>query len=175
MATPHPGRFTTGRRSGNHCTVGWVGPRGGLNRCRKSRLPPPTGIRSPDRPARSESIYWPRYPGPPLIINTYTVTLARVRCRCLAVMRTPPPLLLLCAPSIKQPLTDVDTKVTGRSGGSQPVGCTPCPVRQSCVLRAAVLTGPFWSKEYIRSGTSARSQTRSPYPGTSIIPATIVW
>ena len=35
----------------------------------------PTGIRSPDRPARSESLYQPRYPGPwsggisPLILN----------------------------------------------------------------------------------------------------------
>jgi hypothetical protein len=64
-STPHPGRFTTGRRSDNHNTGGWVGPRGGLARCRKSRPPPQNGIRSPDRPARSESIYRLRYPGPP--------------------------------------------------------------------------------------------------------------
>ena len=32
-----------------------MGPRAGLDRCRKSR--PPTGIRSPDRPARGESLY----------------------------------------------------------------------------------------------------------------------
>jgi hypothetical protein len=31
-----------------------VGPRAGLDSCGKSR---PTGIRSPDRPARSESLY----------------------------------------------------------------------------------------------------------------------
>jgi hypothetical protein len=31
-----------------------VGPRAGLDRCGKSR---PTGIRSPDLPARSESLY----------------------------------------------------------------------------------------------------------------------
>jgi hypothetical protein len=36
-----------------------VGPRAGLNRCGKSR---PTGIRSPDRPARSQSLYRLRYP-----------------------------------------------------------------------------------------------------------------
>ena len=37
-------------RPGTHCTGGWVGPRAGLDRGRKSG--PPTGIRSPDRPAR---------------------------------------------------------------------------------------------------------------------------
>jgi len=36
-----------------------VGPRAGLNRCGKSR---PTGIRSPDRPARSQSLYQLSYP-----------------------------------------------------------------------------------------------------------------
>jgi hypothetical protein len=37
-----------------------VGPGAGLERCRKSR---PTGIGSPDLPARSESLYRLRYPG----------------------------------------------------------------------------------------------------------------
>jgi hypothetical protein len=36
-----------------------VGPRAGLDRCGKSR---PTGIPSPDRPARSQSLYRLRYP-----------------------------------------------------------------------------------------------------------------
>jgi hypothetical protein len=40
---------------GTHCIGGWVGPRVGLT---------PTGIRSPDRPARSESLYRLSYPGP---------------------------------------------------------------------------------------------------------------
>ena len=44
------------QRPGTHFTGGWVGPRAGLDRCGKSR-PPPTGIRSPDRPARSQSLY----------------------------------------------------------------------------------------------------------------------
>ena len=48
-------------RPGTHCIGGWVGPRDGLDRCRKSR-PPPTGIRSPDRPARSQSLYRLHYP-----------------------------------------------------------------------------------------------------------------
>jgi hypothetical protein len=47
-------------RPGTHCTGGWVGHGAGLDRCGKSR---PTGIRSPDLPARSESLYRLRYPG----------------------------------------------------------------------------------------------------------------
>ena len=46
-------------RPGTHCTGGWVGPRAGLDWCGKSR---PTGIRSPDRPARRQSLYRLRYP-----------------------------------------------------------------------------------------------------------------
>ena len=38
------------------------GPRAGLDRCGKSRHP--TGIRFPDRPARSQSLYRLSYPGP---------------------------------------------------------------------------------------------------------------
>jgi hypothetical protein len=45
---------------GTHYTGGWVGPGAGLDRCGKSR---PTGIRSPDLPARSKSLYLLRYPG----------------------------------------------------------------------------------------------------------------
>jgi hypothetical protein len=41
-------------RPDTHCTGGWVGRRAGLDRWGKSR---PTGIRSPDRPARSQSLY----------------------------------------------------------------------------------------------------------------------
>jgi hypothetical protein len=39
---------------------GWVGPGADLDRCGKSR---PTGIRFPDLPARSESLYQLSYPG----------------------------------------------------------------------------------------------------------------
>jgi len=48
-------------RPDTHCIGGWVGPRAGLDRCIKSR--PPTGIRSLDRPARSESLYRLSYAG----------------------------------------------------------------------------------------------------------------
>ena len=43
----------------NHCTGGWVGPRAGLDRCGKTR---PHRDRSPDRSARSQSLYRLRYP-----------------------------------------------------------------------------------------------------------------
>ena len=46
----------------NQRIEGWMGPRGGLHGCGISR--PPTGIRSPDRRARSESLYRLSYPGP---------------------------------------------------------------------------------------------------------------
>jgi hypothetical protein len=49
-----PDAFYPRERPGTHCTGGWVGPRAGLDRCGKSR---PTEIRSPDRPARSQSLY----------------------------------------------------------------------------------------------------------------------
>ena len=58
----HPGRLYPRERPGSHCTGGWVGLGAGLDRCGKSR---PTGIRSPDLPARSESLYRLSYPAPP--------------------------------------------------------------------------------------------------------------
>ena len=53
-----PGRSLPWERAGTHCTGGWVGPRTGLNRCGNLA---PAGIRSPDRPARSQSLYRLRY------------------------------------------------------------------------------------------------------------------
>jgi len=46
-----------------HCIGGWVGPRAGLDGVENLA---PTGIRSPDRPARNDSLYRLSYPGPPL-------------------------------------------------------------------------------------------------------------
>jgi hypothetical protein len=37
-----------------HCMGVWVGPRAGLDECRKYNL---TGIRYPERPVRSKSLY----------------------------------------------------------------------------------------------------------------------
>jgi len=41
-------------RPSTHCKGGWVGPRAILERCKKSR---PTGIQSPEYPARSKLLY----------------------------------------------------------------------------------------------------------------------
>jgi len=64
-ATPRP--LYSRERPGTHCTGGWVGPRAGLEGCGISR-PPPPGIRSPDRTARSESLNRPSYPGPRIYV-----------------------------------------------------------------------------------------------------------
>jgi hypothetical protein len=39
-STSHSGLFYPRERHSTHCTVGWVGPRASLERCRKSRPPP---------------------------------------------------------------------------------------------------------------------------------------
>ena len=51
-----PGRSLPplGERPSTHCTGGWVGPRAGWIGAENLA---PTGIRSPDRPARSQSLY----------------------------------------------------------------------------------------------------------------------
>ena len=51
--TPRP--LYLRERPGTHCIGGWVGPGAGLDRYGKFR--PPTGVRSPDRPVSSESLY----------------------------------------------------------------------------------------------------------------------
>ena len=58
-ATPRP--LYARERPGTHF-IGVVGPQSRCGRVRK--ISPPTGIRSPDCPARSESLYCLRYPGP---------------------------------------------------------------------------------------------------------------
>ena len=60
--TPRP--LYPRERPVTHCTGGWVVPRAGLDGCGKSL---PTGFRSPDRLARSESLYRLSYPGPTFI------------------------------------------------------------------------------------------------------------
>jgi hypothetical protein len=50
-----PAALPPGRRPSTHCIVHWVGPRAGLDGCGNLAF---TGIRSPDRPAGSESLYY---------------------------------------------------------------------------------------------------------------------
>jgi hypothetical protein len=60
--TPRP--LYPRERPGNHCTGGWMGPRAGLDLCKKSRPYRYFFFRSLDRPARSQSLYRLGYPGP---------------------------------------------------------------------------------------------------------------
>jgi len=54
-STPGSGRFTPGKKIQYHCVGGWMGPQCRFGRVRKiSPPPPPTGIRSPERPARGQ-------------------------------------------------------------------------------------------------------------------------
>jgi hypothetical protein len=62
-----PAAFYPRERPGTHCTGGLVGPRAGLDVCEKPR--PPTGIRSPDRSARSQSLYRLSYPAHTIILS----------------------------------------------------------------------------------------------------------
>ena len=61
MSTPRPGRFTFGKETRHPFYRRLCGPQGRVGRERK--ISPPTGIRSPDLPACSESLYRLRYPG----------------------------------------------------------------------------------------------------------------
>jgi hypothetical protein len=65
--TPRP--LYPRERPGTHCTGGWVGPRVGLDVCKK--ISPPTGIRFPDRPARNQSLNRLSYPAHPQQSNTF--------------------------------------------------------------------------------------------------------
>jgi hypothetical protein len=59
-----------------NCTGGWEGPKAGLEVCEDLT---PTEIRSPDRPARSQSLYRLSYPGPasPQRVDIYSQTTRR--------------------------------------------------------------------------------------------------
>jgi len=59
---PHLGRSSPLDRPGTHCIGSWIGPRAGVDGWENLA---PTGIRSPDGPSRSESLYRLSYSGPP--------------------------------------------------------------------------------------------------------------
>jgi hypothetical protein len=68
-SAPHPGRFTPGKDPVPFAQEsGWaVGP---VWTCAKNLAP--NGILSPDRPARSQSLYRLSYPGPHFATNEVT-------------------------------------------------------------------------------------------------------
>jgi hypothetical protein len=60
----HPGRFTPKERDpGTHWIGGWVGPRASLDVMSKRKITSSRQESKPDRPARSQSLYQPSYPG----------------------------------------------------------------------------------------------------------------
>jgi hypothetical protein len=61
-STPRPGHFTPGKQTRYPFYRRLGGPQGWSGRLRKISTPP--GIQSPDRPARSESLYRLSYRGP---------------------------------------------------------------------------------------------------------------
>ena len=61
-STPRPGRFTPGKETRYPLYRRLGGPKSRTGQVQK--ISPPTGIRLPDRPARSESPYRLSYPGP---------------------------------------------------------------------------------------------------------------
>ena len=58
-ATPRP--LYSQERPGTYCAGGWVGPHGRPGQMQK--ISSPAGIRSPDIPARNQSLHRLRYPG----------------------------------------------------------------------------------------------------------------
>jgi hypothetical protein len=82
-STPRPGHFTPRGRPGTHCTEGWEGPPPGPVWTSAENLAA-TGIRSPDRPARTQSTHRLRYPDPrqfSMKPNITNIKLANHRCR----------------------------------------------------------------------------------------------
>jgi hypothetical protein len=69
-ATPRP--LYPRKRPDIHCIGGWVGPRADLDGCEISR---PNGIRSPDCPVRSESLYRLSYRGTAIFGRSFSTLL----------------------------------------------------------------------------------------------------
>ena len=63
--TPRPGRFTSGKETRYPLYRRLCGSQARSGRVRK--ISPPIGIRSPDHPAGTESLYRLSYPGPVII------------------------------------------------------------------------------------------------------------
>jgi hypothetical protein len=122
-ATPRPLYHREG--SSTHCMGGWVGPRAGLA---AENLAPPTGSRFPYHPARSESLYRLRCPGPYGIKSTFLI---------LCVVRWFP-----FAFPLRITPTTVTTFIAHRSWWNPQHRCQPLPTADShtisCVSHSAL-------------------------------------
>jgi hypothetical protein len=83
LSTPRPGRSTTGKDAVAIVQVAGFVPGVGLDRCGKSS---PHWDSTPDRPARSDSLYRLRYPGP--LLSTVAIADAR-RTQAFFVLNVP--------------------------------------------------------------------------------------
>ena len=70
----------SGKRPGSHSTGGYVGPRADMDGCGKYPL---MGIRSPDRPVRSKSLYRLSYPRP----RTYSMSITKKKTSLIILVR----------------------------------------------------------------------------------------
>jgi hypothetical protein len=73
-----PAALPPGRRLVTLCTGGWVGSWAGLDGCGKSHTP--ASIRSSDRPARSQSLYRLRFPGPLCLVKAWWLIFNYILC-----------------------------------------------------------------------------------------------
>jgi len=76
-----PAALPPGKSAGTYCTRGWVSPRPVCKALEKKEFPVPTTVWSPDRPARSQSLHWVRYPDPyPLVYSSQRVAISFKSC-----------------------------------------------------------------------------------------------
>ena len=76
-STPRPGRFTPVKETRYPLYQRLGGSQGLFGKVRKIAL---TGIRSPDRPARSQSLYRPSYRGPSEAISSHQRLITQNKC-----------------------------------------------------------------------------------------------
>ena len=83
-STPRPGRLTPRKETRYPLYRRLDGPQGWSGRVRKTS--PSTGIRSPYRPARNESLYRLSYPGPLREMVTKEIAMGKLCHRCAVIV-----------------------------------------------------------------------------------------
>jgi hypothetical protein len=144
-----PAAFYPRERPDTHYTGGWVGPRVGLDRCGKSH---PTGIRSQDRPVRSQSLYRLRYPEHMSIYRAFkkNVAVSRINKKCICYLtrakRTPSAaetvqvfnaliIILQCVHPGSHDTHPHDNRIRPRLGVSDVMVCSSCVILSRTTLK----------------------------------------